>query len=142
MNIVSYGSRVTVSYIGTLDNGRIFDDTANQGPLTLTIGANQVFPALEQGIIGMQEGSIRNIVLAADEAYGPHLKENLLQLSRDAFPAGKEIRIGQKISMDFANGTARVMLVTAVSEAGVTLDGNHPLAGQELTFALKVERVE
>lgn len=142
MNIVTYGSRVAVSYIGTLDNGRIFDDTAGKGPLTITIGAGQVFPALEQGIIGMQEGSVRNIVLTPEEAYGQHLKENLLQLSRDAFPAGKEIRIGQKINMEFANGTARVMLVTAVSDAGVTLDGNHPLAGQELTFALKVERIE
>lgn len=142
MSIVMHGSRVTVSYIGTLDNGRIFDSTDEQGPLTITIGANQVFPALEQGIIGMQTGSVRNIVLSAAEAYGPHLRENLLQLSRDAFPAGKEIKVGQKISMEFANGTARVLLVTAVSEAGVTLDGNHPLAGQELTFALRVERVE
>jgi FKBP-type peptidyl-prolyl cis-trans isomerase 2 len=142
MSIVTHGSRVTVSYIGTLDNGRIFDDTANQGPLTITIGANQIFPALEQAIIGMQTGGVRNIVLTADEAYGPHQKENLLRLSRDAFPEGKEIKTGQKISMQFANGTARVMVVTAVSESGVTLDGNHPLAGQELTFALRVEQVE
>jgi len=142
MTVVKIGSRVTVSYIGTLDNGRIFDDTANQGPLTLTIGANQVFPALEEAIIGMHAGEVRNIVLTAAEAYGPHLKENVLQLSRDAFPAGKEIRVGQKISMEFSNGAARVMLVTAAGESGVTLDGNHPLAGQELTFALRVEQVE
>ena len=142
MRVVNQGDRVTVSYIGTLDNGRIFTSTEEQGSLTITIGANQVFPALEQAIIGMQAGEVRNIVLAAAEAYGPHLKENLLQLSRDAFPAGKEICVGQKISMEFANGTARVMLVSEVSETGVTLDGNHPLAGQELTFALRVERVE
>lgn len=142
MSIVNQGSRVTISYIGTLDNGRIFASTEEQGPLSITIGANQVFPALEQAIIGMQAGEVRNIVLEAAEAYGPHLQENLLQLSRDAFPAGKEIRVGQKISMEFANGAARVMLVTAVSETAVTLDGNHPLAGQELTFALRVEQVE
>ncbi|NJD91053.1 MAG: peptidylprolyl isomerase [Geobacter sp.] len=142
MSIVTYGSKVTISYIGTLDNGRIFDETADQGPLTVTIGAGQLFPAMERAIIGMEAGSVKNIVLTADEAYGPHQRENLLRLSRDAFPLGKEIKTGQKISMEFANGTARVMVVTAVSESGVTLDGNHPLAGQELTFALKVERVE
>lgn len=142
MGIAIQGSRVTISYIGTLDNGRIFDSTDEQGPLTITIGTGQVFPALEQAIIGMQEGSVRNIVLAPADAYGPYLRENLLQLSRDDFPAGKVIKVGQKISIEFANGSARVMLVTGVSEAGVTLDGNHPLAGQELTFALRVERVE
>lgn len=142
MTKVKVGTRVTISYIGTLDNGRIFDATAEQGPLTITIGAGELFPALEQAIIGMAAGSVKNIALTAEEAYGSRRNENLLRLSRDAFPVGKEIKTGQKISMEFANGTAREMVVTAVGEAGVTLDGNHPLAGQELTFALRVERVE
>ena len=142
MGIVKHGSRVTISYIGTLENGRIFDSTDEHGSLTITIGAGDVFPALEQGIIGMQAGGVRNIVLSAVDAFGLHSKENLLKLSRDAFPVGKEIRIGQKISMEFASGKARVMVVTDVSDRGVTLDGNHPLAGQELTFALRVEAVE
>ena len=132
---------VTISYIGTLDNGRIFDSTEEQGPLTVTIGAGQIFPALEQAIIGMRAGEVKNIVLTAEEAYGPRLKENIIQVPRNMFPAEKELAIGQKLSIEFKGGTSRVMLVTGVTEHDVTLDGNHPLAGLELTFALKVEQV-
>jgi peptidylprolyl isomerase len=136
------GSTVTISYIGTLDNGRIFDCTDERGPLTFTIGAGEVFPALENAIIGMCPGESKNIVLSADDAYGPRSEENVLRVSRKVFPAGKKIVPGQKLSIDFADGSSRVMRVNAADEAEVTLDGNHPLAGCELTFALRVDRVE
>jgi FKBP-type peptidyl-prolyl cis-trans isomerase 2 len=128
--------------VGTLDNGRIFHSTDEHGPLTFTIGADQIFPALERAVIGMRAGEAKNIVLSAEEAYGPRRRENIIQVARQAFPAGKEIVVGQKLSIDFAGGTSRVMMVTAVGETDVTLDGNHPLAGCELTFALSVDRVE
>ena len=142
MQRAEIGSTVTVRYIGTLDNGRIFHSTDEHGPQTVTIGSEQVFPALERAIVGMSAGDVKNIILTAEEAYGPRLKENIINVSRGAFPAGKEISIGQKLSIEFTGGTSRVMVVTAVNETEVTLDGNHPLAGLELTFALKVERVE
>lgn len=142
MNEVQHGSTVTVSYIGTLDNGRIFHDTAADAPLVFTAGAGQVFPELEKALTGMRSGEVKVVVLTAEEAYGPRRRENIITVERQLFPAGKEIRVGQKLSMEFANGAARVMLVTNVTEATVTVDGNHPLAGEELTFALKIERVE
>ena len=136
------GSNVTISYIGTLDNGRIFHSTDEDGPRTFTIGAGQVFPALEQAIIGMRPGDVKNILLTAAEAFGPRLQENIISVARETFPAGKEILVGQKLSIDFKGGASRVMMVTALDEVEVTLDGNHPLAGLDLTFALKLERVE
>lgn len=136
------GSIVTIRYIGTLDNGRIFHSTEEHGPQTFTIGAGQLFPALEQAIIGMSVGEVKNIVLEANEAYGPRLQENILTLARTVFPAGKEIVVGQKLSIEFKGGTSRTMIVIAVSEADVTLDGNHPLAGLDLTFALSLDAVE
>jgi FKBP-type peptidyl-prolyl cis-trans isomerase 2 len=135
-------STVTISYIGTLDNGRIFHSTDEHGPLTLTLGADQIFPALEQAVIGMRAGDVKNVVLSAAEAYGPRLQENIIQVSRQSFPAGKEVTVGQKLSIDFTGGISRVMAVIAVSDSDVTLDGNHPLAGCDLTFALRVDRVE
>jgi FKBP-type peptidyl-prolyl cis-trans isomerase 2 len=136
------GSSVTISYIGTLDNGKIFHSTDEQGPLTVTIGDDQIFPALEQVLIGMRAGETKNVVIAAADAYGPHRHENTMQVARNAFPAGKEIIVGQKLSIEFSGGVSRVMMVTDVSEAAVTLDGNHPLAGCDLTFAIEVDRVE
>lgn len=142
MKRAEVGSTVTIRYIGTLDNGRVFHSTEEHGPQSFTIGDGQVFPALEQAMIGMQAGEVKNIVIPAAEAYGPRLQENIISLARQAFPAGKEISVGQKLSIEFKGGTSRVMAVTAVSEVDVTLDGNHPLAGLDLTFALKLERVE
>jgi len=136
------GSTVTIRYIGTLDNGRIFHSTDEHGPQTFTIGSGQVFPALERAIIGMRAGEVKNIVLTADEAYGPRLQENIICVSRRTFPADKEIAPGQKLSIEFKGGTSRVMVVTAVSDSDVTLDGNHPLAGLDLTFALSLDKVE
>jgi FKBP-type peptidyl-prolyl cis-trans isomerase 2 len=135
-------STVTISYIGTLDNGRIFHSTDEHGPLTFTLGADQIFPALEQAVIGMRVGEVKNVVLSARDAYGPRLQENIIQVSRQSFPAGKEITAGQKISIDFKGGSSKVMIVIAVSDSDVTLDGNHPLAGCDLTFALRVDSIE
>jgi len=142
MITVQTGSTVTISYVGTLDNGRIFHSTDEQGPLVFNVGSDQVFPALEQAIIGMRIGDVKNVVLSAEEAYGPRCPENIIQVARQVFPAGKDITVGQKLSIDFKGGVTRLMLVTAVSESEVTLDGNHPLAGCELTFALRVDSVE
>ncbi len=142
MGRVALGSTVTVSYIGTLDNGRIFHSTDDQGPLTVTIGACQLFPALEQALLGMSAGEVKNVVLTAAEAYGPRLRENVISVARSAFPAGKELVVGQKLSIQFSGDATRVMVISHVGETEVELDGNHPLAGLDLTFALRVDRVE
>ena len=141
MSQVQLGSTVTISYIGTLDDGTIFYSTKDHEPLTITVGADQIFPALERAIIGMQEGETRNIVLGAEEGYGSRRKENIIQVARGAFPEGREVSVGQKLSIGFSGGESRIMRVSAVNDTEVTLDGNHALAGFELTFALRVDRV-
>jgi len=142
MITAQHGSRVAVQYVGTLDNGRIFHSTEEAEPLEFTIGAGQVFPALESGVVGMVPGEVRNILLRAEEAYGPRRDENIIRIDRSALPADKEIIVGQKLGIDFAGGRSLTMLVCAVGETTVTLDGNHPLAGLDLTFALRLDRVE
>lgn len=137
-----HGSRVSVHYVGTLDNGRIFHSTEGAEPLEFTIGAGQVFPALENGVVGMKPGEVRNIVIPVAEAYGERRTENIIRVERTAFPAGKEITVGQKLGIDFNGGRSMVMLVCEVGETTVTLDGNHPLAGLDLTFALSLHRIE
>lgn len=141
MKKAAHGDTVTVHYIGTLDTGRIFQRTEDHEPLEITIGAGQVFPALEREIIGMGEGETRNIVIAAEEAYGPRRQENIITVARTMFPAGREIAVGAVLRVEFGGDTERLMRVVAVSVTEVTLDGNHALAGQELTFALRLEKI-
>ncbi len=135
------GDTVTVRYIGTLDNGRIFD-SAEEPPLVFTIGAGQVFPALEREVIGMQTGDTKTFVIPSGDAFGPRLEENILRVGRDAFPGRREPVVGEKVRIEFRGGVERVMLVTDVTETTVTLDGNHPLAGLDLTFALTLDAIE
>jgi len=142
MTKAQHGSRVTAHYVGTLENGRIFHSTEESEPLEFTIGAGQVFPALEAGVVGMVQGEVRNIFIPAAEAYGPRREENIIRVDRAAFPAGKEIIDGQKLGIDFKGGRSVVMLVLEAGETTVTLDGNHPLAGLDLTFALRLDRIE
>jgi FKBP-type peptidyl-prolyl cis-trans isomerase 2 len=132
------GDLITVHYIGTLDNGRIFDQRDTDQPLSLTLGAEEVFPALEKAIIGMTVGEVKNIHLAAEQAYGLRLDENLLRVPRELFPSEKELRIGQKLSVELGGNSQRAMRIRQVDEREVLLDGNHDLAGCDLTFALQL----
>ena len=142
MQRVQNGDRVTVHYIGTLDNGRIFDQREDDQPLSFTIGAGEVFPALEQEMIGMAIGEVKNIHLSADHAYGLRLDENLLTISRKLFTAERELRIGQKMAIELGGNEQRIMRIRRIDEHEVLLDGNHDLAGCELTFALQLVSIE
>ena len=142
MSVAQNGDRVTIHYIGTLDNGGIFDSAEEDNPLSFTLGQGEVFPALEAAIIGMQVGAANNILIQAAEAYGPHRKENMLRVSRQQFPAERELRVNEKLSLAFADGEERIMRVVACDSETVTLDGNHPLAGLDLTFALQLVSID
>lgn len=135
------GDLVTVHYIGTLDNGRIFDQRDDDEPLSFTLGSGEVFAEMEQQIIGMKVGEVKNVCLSAEQAYGLRLDENLLKVSREMFPADRELRIGQKLSVELGGKEQRVMRVRNVEEHDVWLDGNHDLAGCDLTFALQLVKL-
>ena len=142
MKEAAKGDRVSVSYIGTLENGRIFDQTEEEQPLCFTIGADEVFAELERQVIGMRVGEVRNILVPAAAAYGPRRDENILRVPRSSFPSDREIRVGEKLQLDFADGAARVVRVIEVDEEQVRLDANHALAGWDLTFALRLDHIE
>lgn len=135
----SPGDTVTVHYIGTLDNGRIFSSTQDEEPATFTLGTEELFPQLEKEILTMHPGEVRNISIRSADAYGERRKENIIKVDRRTLP--ETVRVGQKLSVEFRGATRRVMQVTEVAEDEVTLDGNHPLAGQDLTFALRLVSV-
>ena len=136
------GDRVTVHYIGTLDNGRIFDQRDEDEPLTFMLGGGEVFPALESEVAGMAVGEVKNIHLTAKQAFGIRSDDNLLQVARELFPVDRELRIGQQVNIELAGRELRLMRVRKIGEQDVLLDGNHDLAGCDLTFALKLAAIE
>lgn len=135
------GDHIEIHYIGTVDNGAIFDSCDDESPMLLTLGNHEIFPALEDEIIGMRAGEVKNILVKAADAYGPRLADNTLVVERSFFPTDRPIEVGQKLTIEFADGEQRVMLVIKVDAENVTLDGNHPLAGLDLTFALELAKI-
>jgi peptidylprolyl isomerase len=135
------GDKVSIHYIGTLDNGRIFDQADADNPLVFTIGSDEVFPALEQAVIGMTPGEVKKLTIPADKAFGPRRDQNILTVPRDYFPAERQIRVGEKLQIEFGSGRQLVMRVMRVDDDTVTLDGNHALAGCDLTFAFKLDTI-
>lgn len=140
MKKAQIGDRVRIRYIGTLDNGRIFDNR-EEAPLEITLGEGEVFTTLEEGIVGLGVGEARNIVLTAEQAFGPHLAENTLQVPLNKFPPNREMKLGQKLEIEFGGTEKRVFRITAIDDSSVTLDANHPLAGLDLTFALQLDAI-
>ena len=136
------GDRVTVHYIGTLDNGAIFDSRDDNDPLTFTLGEENVFPALEQEIYGMRCGQTRSILIPAAKAYGLRKNDNLLKVDRSQFPADPPPEPGKLLTITFSDGEQRIMRVMDCDDRVVTLDANHPLAGLDLTFALTLVAID
>lgn len=86
----------------------------------------------------MNLGESKTINIPADEAYGPHHKERVLVVDRGEIPADLNQEVGQQLQIRYADGRTAVVMVTEVSESAVTLDGNHPLAGKDLTFEIQL----
>ncbi|KPJ66457.1 MAG: peptidylprolyl isomerase [Syntrophobacter sp. DG_60] len=132
------GDTVKVHYTGKLEDGTVFDTSINRDPLQFTIGEGQIIPGFEQAIVGMNPGESKTTKVPADKAYGQHLKEMIVVVDRNQFPVDLKPEVGQRLQTRQANGRAIVVTVTDVSESSVTLDANHPLAGEDLTFDIQL----
>ncbi len=132
------GDTVKVHYTGKLEDGTVFDTSINRDPLQFTIGEGQIIPGFEQAIVGMNPGESKTTKVQADKAYGQHLKEMVVVVDRNQFPVDLKPEVGQRLQTRQADGRAIVVTVTDVSESSVTLDANHPLAGEDLTFDIQL----
>lgn len=131
------GDTVRVHYKGTLDDGSVFDSSEGREPLEFTLGGGQVIPGFEQGVQGMSVGDERTINIPSSDAYGEHRGELLLRVPREQFPPDVTPEVGQQLQMSDGQQTF-VVTVQEVQDDAVVLDANHPLAGQALTFELKL----
>ncbi|MGD0838671.1 MAG: peptidylprolyl isomerase [Polyangia bacterium] len=138
------GAFVTIHYTLTDSNGRVVDssqghdgdDCANGEPLSYLHGSGMIVPGLEVALAGKVAGDRIKVTIGPEGAYGSRREELVEQLSRDEFPEG-EVAIGMHFRAHTDKG-ARVLTVIAVDDKTVTVDGNHPLAGATLSFAVEV----
>jgi FKBP-type peptidyl-prolyl cis-trans isomerase 2 len=135
------GDTVKVHYTGKLDDGTVFDTSAEREPLEFTIGKEQLIPDFEQAVIGMSPEESKTIQIPSDNAYGPYREDMVMEIERNKLPPEIEPKIDQKLQMRHPNGQATVVTIIEVSESQVTLDGNHPLAGKDLTFDIQLTEI-
>ena len=134
------GKVVTVHYRLTGDDGALLDSSEVQEPLTYLHGYDGLLPGLERGIEGLEPGQNSRVDLLAADAYGPHDPEAVIHAARDQFPEDMVLAPGIEVSARSDEGTLTFRVVE-VSETGAVLDGNHPLAGQNLHFQVEVVEV-
>jgi len=134
------GDTVRVHYTGTLGGGRVFDSSQGRDPLEFTLGAGQVIPGFDEAVTGMEPGQEKSVTIPVDEAYGQRRPELVGTVPRQQFPPEIEPAVGQQLQMS-QGGQVFVVTVTGVTDGEVTLDANHPLAGEDLTFQLELVEI-
>ena len=135
------GDTVKVHYTGTLEDGTVFDSSIDREPLEFTIGDGRLIPGFEEAVVGMSQGESKTVEIPADEAYGPYYEELVLVVDRDQLPPELQPEVGQQLQFQQEDGTIVTLTVIDVSELSVTLDANHPLAGQDLTFDIQLVEI-
>src|SRR5215204_3461623 len=134
------GDTVRVHYTGTLEDGSEFDSSRGREPLEFTLGAGQVVPGFDRAVDGMRQGETKTVTIPAAEAYGAVRPELLLHVPRTQFPAELQLEPGLQLQVG-RGAQAFPCVVHEVSAEEVVLDANHPLAGQDLTFELRLEEI-
>ena len=135
------GDTVRVHYTGTLTDGTEFDSSAGREPLEFTLGSGQVIPGFDAGVTGMEPGETKTVMILAADAYGPRRDEMMLTVGADQFPDEMDPEVGQQLQLSQPDGQAVVVTVAEVTDDGVLLDANHPLAGEDLRFELTLDSI-
>lgn len=136
------GDTVLVHYTGSLEGGVVFDSSREREPLEAVLGENMLIAGFENAVLGMTAGEVKRIAVPPAEAYGERLEELVLTLPRNDLPGHMIPEPGMMVSLAMEGGEEFEAVVTKVGEREVTLDANHPLAGETLYFDLELVAVK
>jgi FKBP-type peptidyl-prolyl cis-trans isomerase SlyD len=134
---VSKDKVVSIDYTLTNAAGQTLDTSAGREPLAYIQGNNNIIPGLENALEGKQVGEKLTVTVPPEQAYGNRDESLLLAIPRESFGEIQDIKPGMQFQMDSPNGPL-VITVTEATETEVKVDGNHPLAGETLTFDVEI----
>lgn len=135
------GNTVKVHYTGTLNDGTVFDSSKDREPLEFKVGSGMLIADFENSVDGMEVGQSKTINIPADKAYGNRIDEMVQEIELDQLPKDQEPEIGQELDLVFKDGRKIPFTITKIDESKVILDGNHPLAGEDLTFDIELVEI-
>ena len=146
---VKEGDKVKVHYTGRLEGGEVFDSSecfedecgCDTGPMEFTIGEGSVIPGFEEAVIGMSPGETKTVTIPVDDAYGQRIEEMVAVVERDNLPPDMTPEPGMRLEVTQEDGQVFPVVITEVTDTQVTIDANHPLAGRDLTFDLRLVEI-
>lgn len=139
MSKVEDGTQVKVHYTGKLNDGTVFDSSQDKDPLEFTMGKGEVIPGIEDAVRDMDQGESKQVSIGKDQAYGDRRDDMIIDVPKDKFPEEIPQDVGQQLMLKHPEGQEFPAVIVDVKEETVTLDANHPLAGEDLNF--EIERV-
>jgi len=135
--MVKVGDIVSIHYKGTLNDGTIFDSSEGREPLEFEVGSGMVIKGFDDGVMGMAIGEKKDIHIGVEEAYGPANEEMIFKFDKAGIPSDVPLEVGGALNMHDGQQAIPVV-IREIAEDYVLMDANHPLAGQELNFALEL----
>ena len=141
MDEISNGLVGIIHYTLKNDSGEVLDSSEGSDPLPYLHGASNIVPGLERELEGLSVGATKDVDVAPVDGYGVVNPDMIQEVPRDSFPEDAPVEAGAQFMMQGENGEAIPIWVTQVTDSTVTIDGNHPLAGETLHFSIKVEGI-
>lgn len=137
------GKSVTLEYIGTLDDGSVFDSTYDRGePIVFINMAGMMIPAFDEAVETMEVGETKKIHIAAADAYGEYVEDLVKRIPVSDIPNGEMLPVGETVYFENKFGNPMPVKVLSMENGIVALDTNHPLAGKDLNFEITLLNVE
>lgn len=132
---------VEIEYTLTDDEGKELDSSKGGAPLAYIHGKNNIIPGLEKELTGKKVGDSLTVKVTPEEGYGEFRSEMIQKVPKTQFDGMGELQIGAQFQVGTEQGENFIVTVSEIEEETVTLNGNHPLAGMNLNFEVKVVSV-
>ena len=129
---------VAIDYTLSNDAGEVIDSSAGAEPLVYLHGAGNIIAGLENALAGKAVGDELEVSIEPEDAYGEYSAELITNLGREMFEGVEELEVGMQFHASAPDGGMQIVTIRDVDGDQVTIDGNHPLAGQQLNFKVKV----
>ena len=141
MSVAKDGDVVHVHYTGKLVSGEVFDSSEGREPLAFTVGGGEVIAGFDEAVRGMQVGESKDVKIPVQEAYGERRDDLVQTVPRELVQLGVEPQAGMQIEMHRQDGSVLPLMISAVDANSITVDANHPLAGEELHFTIQLMEI-
>ena len=141
MKKAKVGDTVQVTYTAKLRDGTVFDESEKGSPLELLLGDYTVLPAFEDAIVGLGEGESTETVVSPSDAYGEYREELLAEMPRSDLPEDAKVEVGTMLQLGLSTGDQLTVTVIEIRDKSVIVDGNHPLAGKELHYEIRLSKI-